>query len=72
MCIEIIAKTDLYKRGHYAMSISRLTKKEALGNLGYGFYVESPNNIKFESNELIRFGLPLIFKGGTSILIRIA
>lgn len=54
------------------MSISRLTKKEALGNLGYGFYVESPNNIKFESDELIRCGLPLIFKGGTSILIRIA
>ena len=51
--MEIITKADLYKAGHYAMSISRLTKKGALGNLGYGFYVENPNNIKFESDEVM-------------------
>ncbi len=49
--MSIITKTDLFAEGHDAMSISRLTKKGRLGNLGYGFYVDSPTGFKLENDE---------------------
>ena len=51
--MKIITKAELYEKGLNAMSVSRLTKKGFLGNLGYGFYIEKPNNMKFENDEVM-------------------
>lgn len=50
---KLVAKANLYAMGFHAMSISRLTKKKELGNLGYGFYVNSPNILHFENDAMM-------------------
>lgn len=50
---DLIVKTDLCEKGINAMGISRLIKKGALGNLGYGFYIESPNILHFDNDEIM-------------------
>ena len=48
---KLITKNNLYAKGLNDMSISRLTKKKNLGNLGYAFYVNNPNILEFENDE---------------------
>lgn len=50
---KILNKVNLYVEGNNAMSISRLIKKGNLGNLGYGFYTDSPNILKFQNDDVM-------------------
>ena len=50
---NIINAINLKNQGLNAMAISRLVRKEAIGNLGYGFYTNHPNNLKLENDDLM-------------------
>ena len=50
---KIITKAELCAKGINAMGISRLTNKGRLGNLGYGFYIDNPNILHFENDDMM-------------------
>lgn len=43
----------LKAQGLNAMAVSRLVKKEVIGNLGYGFYINHPSNLKLVNDDLM-------------------
>ena len=51
---KMFKKSELVNQGFNAMSLSRRVKKQELGNLGFGFYIANPKNLKFENDELMQ------------------
>ena len=49
---KVIPISTLRSNGLNNMSISRLVRKEMLGNLGFGFYVEKPQTLVFDQDDL--------------------